>query len=468
MFVRSSVAALSSCILVAYPAITLGQQQARPTREPGVRAPRSAADFVPPEPPTAMVHYLSSPHVVVSFQAAPGSGPVTGVTIWYTDDQTRTWRRLPGKPRPDARRVVFEASSDGLYGFFVVLHNAYGPSELPPEAGTAPHQWVYVDRTAPIVQIVELRPDPHFYDNREVSIRWRAKDENLPDRPVKLHFRSGQTKSYRLIADNQAPASAFRWTVPEDVSGRISVKVSVVDRAGNIGRNVIDSFEIEDMSDLARQARVTPPPTPPSTPTSVTARPDPAAGDVTRLVAAKYNEPPALRPVVSDSAAAEAKKRYDLGTWHRLRGEYALAMVRYREALRLAPDSVAARNDLAGLLFLRGKHDAAERELKRVLSINPRHRPSLKSLALVEASQRKYRSAVENLNKLLLIDDSDAEAWMYLGDVTMFRGDRLAAREFWTRARDLKTASDEVRQRSEKRLAIYGGERLALGRMEQP
>jgi len=432
--------------------------------------PPSAAEFVPPQPPAAMVHYLSSPHVVVSFQAAPGSSPVTGVTVWYTDDQTRTWKSLPGALSPEARRVVFDAPGDGLYGFFVVLHNAYGPSELPPEAGTAPHQWVHVDRTAPIVQIVELRPDPHFYDNREVNIRWHAKDENLPDRPVKLHFRSGQTKSYRLIAENQAAASAFRWTVPEGVSGRISVKVSVVDRAGNIGRNVIDSFEIKEMPDLARQNRAAPPPTPLPAPahTPDLVRPDPADGDVTRLVAAKYSEPPALRPVVSDSAAAEAKKRYDLGTWHRLRGEYALAMVRYREALKLAPDSVAARNDLAGLLFLRGKRDAAERELKRVLSINPRHRPSLKSLALVQASQRKYRPAVENLNKLLLIDDSDAEAWMYLGDVTMFRGDRLAAREFWTRARDLKTASNEVRQRSEKRLAIYGGERLALGQTEQP
>lgn len=145
-----------------------------------------------------------------------------------------------------------------------------------------------------------------------------------------------------------------------------------------------------------------------------------------------------------------------------------MAMVRFREALKLDPGLIGARNDLAGLLFLRGQHDAAAQEFKRVLTVDPKHVPALKSLALVQATSRNYQSALESLNKLLLIDETDAEGWLYLGDVTMFRGDRLAAREFWAKSRDLKSASDETRERANRRLAIYRGDRLVVGRSAEP
>lgn len=444
------------------------------------------------DPPDELVRNLSSSRVVLSFKAAPGSAPVTGVNVWYTDDHTRSWNTCSGKLNPEKSRVLFEAPHDGLYGFFIVLHNAYGFSELPPQPGSAPHQWVYVDRVNPDVQIVELRLDEDFMDNREVHIRWRASDERFSDRPVRMHFRSEQTKSYQLISENLDSEGSFRWTVPEEITGRLSVKVSAVDQAGNEGRSVVDSLSIDEFGghspDLAaarsdsdrpgdfesesvrirnpRDAR--PESTGPNHSAESNHQDRPVSNATSKLVASIYREPPAQSPTIGTEASTEAEKRYDQGTWHRVRGEYDLAMVRFREALKHDPNLVGARNDLAGLLFLRGQHEAAEQEFKRVLTVDPRHVPALKSLALVQATSRNYQSALESLNKLLLIDETDAEAWLYLGDVTMFRGDRLAAREFWARSRDLKTASDETVKRASRRLAIYRGDRLVVGRSAEP
>jgi Flp pilus assembly protein TadD len=137
-----------------------------------------------------------------------------------------------------------------------------------------------------------------------------------------------------------------------------------------------------------------------------------------------------------------------------------VAALRYREALKLKPDLLEAHQDLGGLLCLQGSHEAAEREFQAILEKAPRHRPALKSLALVQATRRNYRSAQQTLQKLLLLDSEDAEAWLHFGDVTMFMGDRQGAREAWVRAASLENASAEVKERAAKRLAIYKAQPL--------
>ncbi|MFQ5412167.1 MAG: tetratricopeptide repeat protein, partial [Phycisphaerae bacterium] len=181
-----------------------------------------------------------------------------------------------------------------------------------------------------------------------------------------------------------------------------------------------------------------------------------------------HNEPDAGRDILTAGQAKEAKRLYDLGTWHRLRGERAVAVARYREALAIYPDFTGARNDLAGVLLLQGDVKHAEEEFARLLEHDPRHRPALKGLGLVQARKRKYRSAHETLQKLLLLDPADAEAWLHFGDVCMFMGDRRAAREAWTRIGGLDKAESAIRSRAKKRLAIYRQDRLASGGDESP
>ncbi len=138
-------------------------------------------------------------------------------------------------------------------------------------------------------------------------------------------------------------------------------------------------------------------------------------------------------------------------------------------ALDIQLDDVhAARSDLAGLLASRGGVKEARAEFRRVLETNPRHRPALRGLALVQARQRDYRSAFETLQKALLLEPDHAETWLNFGDVCMFMGDRPAAREAWTKASDLKDAHEAVRTRALKRLDIYQARRSATDSQKTP
>jgi tetratricopeptide (TPR) repeat protein len=423
--------------------------------------------------------------VLIGYQAVAKSPAVTAAELWYTRDRGQTWQRSTGGESAQSP-IAFDAPEDGLYGLYLVLHNANGASADAPKSGTAPQQWVSVDRTAPIVQLLQLIPDVRFDLNRELHIRWVARDENLPNRPVTLHYRREDSKLFWLIAEDLPPSSSYSWTVPEEVKGRVEIKVSATDLGGNTGRYVADWLRIEGATAIvSKPSRSSADDAAQSAvgvglnglPTRLEARTASAGQTGVRpMVEARqtavqtdgqpHSEPDAGPDVLPEGAAEDAQKRYDLGTWHRLRGDYAVAEARFREALKLSPDLTAARNDLAGLLYLQGDYEGAERELQLVLKKDERHRPALKTLALVQAKRHKYRSSAECLEKLLLLDGEDAEAWLYLGDVRLFMGDRSGAREAWGKATATQVATDETKNRAQKRLEIYRSDRFAAGPTE--
>lgn len=414
------------------------------------------------------VPIIAADELSIAYQLA-GDSPITRVDLWYTADEGATWRESKspvvraGAGRHGAAgegRVPFRPEKDGLYGFFLVLHNEAGASSPPPEPGMAPQQWIRVDRAPPSVNILSVRKDDRFDVTREVAIRWEVLDSNLPDRPVALHYRTVDTKSYRLIADAQAARSAYRWTAPPDVDGRVEFKVSAIDLAGHRSHSIADALEIHSETEKAGEGWL---------PAGSKARSRDGTGELSTessLVAGnedsaaerRYSEPDAGVKLIDDKATARARQRYDLGTWHRLRGEYDLARERYREALDESPMYHAARHDLAALLLLLNEVDEARLELTRLLKEDPEYRAALRTMALLHTRQKNFRSAAECLDRLLLLEPADAEAWLYRGDVSLFRGDRPAAREAWEKIGALPAVSEALKSRARTRLEMYSAE----------
>jgi Flp pilus assembly protein TadD len=118
------------------------------------------------------------------------------------------------------------------------------------------------------------------------------------------------------------------------------------------------------------------------------------------------------------------------------------------------------------MYMLAGRLENAEAEFRGILQKNERYRPALKSLALVQAKKHEYGASRESLQKLLLLQPEDAEAWLHLGDVSMFMGESKKAREAWTRAASTKDVSNELRKRANQRLAILQ-DRQAIGRIRK-
>ncbi|MEK6642487.1 MAG: tetratricopeptide repeat protein [Planctomycetota bacterium] len=404
-------------------------------------------------PTPEQVRSVSSTRIVFSYRLADDSGDASRAELWYKKELGKLW--MAAKVIDSDGSLIFDADGDGLFGFFIILHNTAGASSPPPAADTSPQHWIRVDRSLPSVQALSIRPDPRFAVNRDLHLRWSATDDNLSDRPVSLHYRTEQTKSFKPIADCLSPRGAYRWSAPTDVTGRLELKFSATDRAGNTGTYIA---EIEQ----AGVGKATSQPTPSDdfreaanpTPVKKSVKPR-REGDTSVFRSAAYDEPDAGEEAAQEAASKESRRRYEAGTWHRIRGDYDLAIARYRESIELMPREMPPRVDLAGVLMLRGDADAAERELQKALVIDPTYRSALKSLALVQAKKRNYKSARETLDKVLLHDPRDAEAWLAYGDVVMFMGDRAAARQAWSKAQSLPEADKDVSNRAAKRLDMY-------------
>ncbi len=412
----------------------------------------------------------------IRFRADAAGGPITRAELWYSMDGGDSWRQWSANrlaaglnsrdPEPETvavEAIEFRGDEDGLYGFYVILHNVAGASAEPPQPGTRPQQWVRVVTAAPLVKLSSVRKDERFDRSRLVSIRWEVLGDHLPDRPVSLHYRTELTGSYRLLADLQEPVGAFLWTVPTEVRGRVHLKVTAKNLAGISGTAVYDNLRVDDFTatenftpgdsgEILSTNHSPPGRSRANTPTSASAITSFPQPDETT---SPHGEPDARIEPVDPATTEKARKLYDQGTWHRLRGEHDLAVARFREAVELDPRHYAARHDLAAVLLLQGRMDLAESELKRLLTADPDYRPALKTLALLHSRRKDYRSASETLQKLLLLDPRDPEVWLYFGDVALFTGDRPAAWTAWQKVGELDAATEEMRRRARTRLELY-------------
>lgn len=423
------------------------------------------------------VEQIRTSRVMLGYGVDPNSPPVEGAELFYTTDEGKTWREFI-LANPLANPIAFDAADDGLYGFSFVLHSARG-SMPRPQAGSVPQRWVMVDRDAPQIAVRDFQVPNAAAPIREVVIGWLVTDanNNLGQRPVTISYRaaSAALESVKTIARGLGAQGTHHWTVPLNVSGEIVVRVEAEDRAGN--RDFIEtrSFAIEAMAEMkstvrvnqkvslaevreaeekARQKEASP----------VQTAADKSQADHVVSAFDLLNEAAPDKIVVEKEAAECAKKEYDLGTWHRMRGEYELAVRRYREALAAHPGYIQARNDLAGTLLALDRIDDAEREYERILAKDTRYAPALEGLSLVQIKRRRYRSAHDTLERLLRERPSDPEAWLHFGDVCMFMGDRRGAREAWHTAADCDKAVASLKSRAQRRLAIY--QRDSLGAVD--
>ena len=134
----------------------------------------------------------------------------------------------------------FLAPSEGLYGFYVVLRNAYGASSPAPTAETEAQRWVLVDFTLPVVQVQDARLDSSPATSRRVQLRWSAYDAHLPPRPVWLHYRTENEANWTPIVERLTNHGRYDWDVPDSVSGHVWIKLTVRDRVGHEAGTEID------------------------------------------------------------------------------------------------------------------------------------------------------------------------------------------------------------------------------------
>jgi tetratricopeptide (TPR) repeat protein len=156
---------------------------------------------------------------------------------------------------------------------------------------------------------------------------------------------------------------------------------------------------------------------------------------------------------VSDEAHQRARRLYQQGSLHQLRGEQKLAASRFRDALRLDPALTAALVELASSLYAQRAYDEAIEAYGLALKQDARSRASLEGMAKACVAKRDYTAAGRYLRQLVGDRPDDARAWLSLGDVAIYQGDEVLAREYYLKAATCDPRAADAANAARLRLA---------------
>ena len=392
----------------------------------------AGSDTVPP---------IRSRQVELQYRLVDAS-PAARVELWYTRDRAFTWQRW-GVHEDHTLPLVFDAPAEGLYGFLLIVRDGEETSPPPPDARTRPQRWVFVDYTPPLVQWDNVEPADAFASRRLVHLRWTAHDDNLPSRPVALSYHSSVDQKWHAIDTALPNTGRYDWSVPVEVAGRITLRLAVQDLGGHVVERLYGPVPLDRW--LASPVTLT---------SSAT---QPAAAPVPKTTIEK--KPP--RPDANRTDLTERRKAeqlYHQGSWHLVRGQYALAAERFREVMETDPSMLAAVNDLAGIYYLQKDYPKAIEHYNQVLKQDRQHQAALRGAALAYVAQRQYAQSRDMLDRLIDANGTDAQAWLDLGDVLFMMGDRDGALSRWGHAARPGSSADAeaVIRKARRRLELYG------------
>ena len=366
------------------------------------------------------------------------TGANAEIELWYTRDRGATWKKYGIDPNGQSP-FLFDAPAEGLYGITLIVRDGNRASVPTPKPFDQPQRWIFIDYTPPLAQWLGVEPGDEFALRRTVQLRWTAHDDNMENRPISLAWQSSIDQKWETIANDLPNSGRYDWVVPTGVSGQVTLKLSVRDRGGHVVERLFGPVPV-----AAWQA-------------SVSTNPAPLAENTER------NRAPTSAPAASTQPAPgidlatrrKAEERYKQGSWHLLRGQYALAAERFKEALDLDPGMLEAKNDLAGIYYLQKDYSKATELYLDVLKRDSGHVAAMRGAALAYVARKQYVESRDMLSRLLAANDKDAEAALDLGDVLFMMGDRQGARQRWDRAMKIDEAAADVIEKAHRRLELY-------------
>ena len=367
----------------------------------------------------------------IAYRVNEAALPLNSVHLWYTLDKGQTWHDY-GLDDDCQTPFVFHAPAEGLLGFYLRVTNRAGASSPPPGRSTQPQQWAFVDYTPPVIQLHALRQTT-MLGRPVVQIRWTAIDANLTRRPVEVEYRQLPAAGWHPLSMNAlANTGRYDWRVPENLWGPLAVRIHVSDEGGHRIASQAQSIELRPPA-AAR-------PLPVSSGGSFDGFPTQAT--------------PAANAASTTHARTRARQLLDEGLALRERGDYRRAIARLREAVKLDPQMTDAFAEMGEMLYLLGDLDRALAAYVIALNQRPTMRAALQGAARVYSQKQDYGAAAQRLRTILRYNPNDAEVWMNLGDIGVFQGDEVLARECYLRASQIDPQAIEVISKARHRLAL--------------
>lgn len=120
-----------------------------------------------------------------------------------------------------------------------------------------------------------------------------------------------------------------------------------------------------------------------------------------------------------ENALANTQNNYimhhNLGCTYRDKGKIEKAKQQYKLTLKIMPDYIPARENLANVLYTEGKIEKAKHQYKLILRIMPDYISALNNLANILCTEGKFHESIEYYNKALSLSPNHLGARHNLG-----------------------------------------------------
>ncbi len=211
----------------------------------------------------------SSLELEVFYEVADqGPAGLADVGLWISADGGESWLRRKEKVPFESGTVRIKLARAGKYGLYLSARDAVGNVLKTPEPGTKPHVILLTDTAAPRLALVN-RADLEnraFSGRDRVYLKWKAQDENLASKALRIDFSSdggdswssvesglanekqptGDEKSDKAAQHDASYTGSYWWQPPKANSTRCLLRISARDEVGNETRFVSRPFTIDN------------------------------------------------------------------------------------------------------------------------------------------------------------------------------------------------------------------------------
>ncbi len=198
-----------------------------------ILSPRTATDLI------AKVKYTISD---------PGAAKLTSVSLWITENNGRSWRKLTDAPNQSGE-VEVRLPRPGAYGLALSASDAVGNRLLPPVRGTRPNFTLSTDTVAPKLEVSSwVRRGQVVSARKGVQIKWKAEDVNAAAKPVSIEFSSDGGRTWTTVQATATPAGTYVWKPSGKVnSKRCLLRIVARDQLGNESKKTSRSFTVDNI-----------------------------------------------------------------------------------------------------------------------------------------------------------------------------------------------------------------------------
>lgn len=154
------------------------------------------------------------------------------VTLWMTPDGGQNWTAY-GEDADKTSPFPVQLDQEGTFGFRVVFETTEGASGRNPGRGDLPDMWIRVDVTAPTGQLLAA-PYGRGADAGALVIQWRAEDDDLGERPIKLSWSRLADGPWTSIVTGHPNGGSYVWRTSAEIPEQVYLQLEVTDAAGNV------------------------------------------------------------------------------------------------------------------------------------------------------------------------------------------------------------------------------------------